>query len=720
MSKKKTEQSDRKMSVQYGRALIQPASIDVKTREVDVVFATETPVERFGWDEDYNEVLSCEESAIRMSRANKGLPVLDCHQSWSVFDQLGRTIKVWVSEQKEVCARIRFSGSLRARELFQDVADGIVTDISVGYRVYKYEREPAAEGERPIYRAVDWEPNEISFAPVPADINSGVRGNKDEHSVEIINRTTNTNTTMTKNKKNAKRSTEAGKTIQWTVEGGPVKKGDIIDTGEVKGTALDDGEDGDEITLSLIENDDAQAAADDAQAAADDAQAAADDAQAAADDAQAAADNAQTAAENEGDDEEGTRRISAIQQMCRAAGLSADYALGLAGTKLSVDQCRKAVLIRLQKTQRNVGGHHNINVGLDAGTKKRNAAQEYILHRVMPGTFKMTEGARHFYGTSLVEMAKELLHESGINTRGLSKLQVADYVFGKRTHSTSDFPLLFEGVLDKMLRAQYEFAPEFWPLIARQTSVADFRAKGLYQVGSQNGMKEVAEGAEIKYTTLTESKQSIQIKSYAEGIKFTRQAFVNDDLNAFAVIPGNFVKDWDEMRGSLIWGLIINNAKMDDGKALFDTAHGNLLTGASSALSETSLAAAKVALTKQKGIDGRIIRVLPKYLIVAPENEITAKKLITSITPAKSADVNVFANAFDVIVEPRLTDPTAWYLAADPNAVDGLYYAYLEGNESLRVNSEEDFNTDTMKYAVRGDFGAAAIDYRGWVKAAGK
>ena len=87
---------------------------------------------------------------------------------------------------------------------------------------------------------------------------------------------------------------------------------------------------------------------------------------------------------------------------------------------------------------------------------------------------------------------------------------------------------------------------------------------------------------------------------------------------------------------------------------------------------------------------------------------------------SKFEDVNVFAGAFDVIVEPRLTDPKAWYLMADPYAVDSLYYAYLEGNEGLRVDSTEEFKTDSMDYAVRGDFGAAAIDYRGIVKAAGK
>lgn len=57
----------------------------------------------------------------------------------------------------------------------------------------------------------------------------------------------------------------------------------------------------------------------------------------------------------------------------------------------------------------------------------------------------------------------------------------------------------------------------------------------------------------------------------------------------------------------------------------FDATHGNLLTGASSALSEESLAAAKTAMMKQKDIAGQIIRMVPRYLIVSPENEMMAK-----------------------------------------------------------------------------------------------
>lgn len=704
------------MGVVYTRALIQPATIDIEAREVDVVFITETLVPRFGWTEDYDELLVCEASAIRMDRANRGLPVLDCHRTDSVFNQVGRSIKVWINDQKQLCARVKFSQRNAVADLFQDIVDGIVKDISGGYEIYKYEREERPNDQRPIYRAIDWMPTEISLAPVQADIHSEIRTGLPQHTVEITHKQSNIRIMP-------KRTTETGKTMQYTVEGDPVKAGDIITVDGVKGVALSDGDVGEEITLTLIEetaeaDPEAAAAAEDAAAAAETAAAAADDAAAAAADAAAAASEAADAAAAVAEPTEETRqRVASIRSMTRAAGLSDSYALALAETKLTVPQCSQAIMRRMaMRNKQGVHGNHGVNVGLDSNTKKRMAVENALLHRIYPSKFGLDSGAREFRGMSMVEIGRELLAERGVSTRGMDKAEVAKAFFS-RSHSTSDFPVLFEGVIHKMLRASYEFAPEYWDKIARQTSVDDFRARGLYSATVANGMKKIPEGGEIKYTTLKESKETIRVETFGEGISFTRQAFINDDLGVFSIIPSAFVRHWNTLRGNLTWGLITDNVKMSDGKALFHGDHGNLITGA---LSEASLAAAKTAMSKQKDAAGQLIRVLPRYLVVAPENEMLAKKLITQTTPAKTEDVNVFAGAFDVIVEPRLTDPEAWYLLADPYIVDALYYAYLEGNEALRVDSSEEFKTDTMDYAVRGDFGAAAIDYRGLVKSNGK
>ncbi|WP_418402897.1 hypothetical protein [Alistipes putredinis] len=76
----KQETNNRTMGVLYGRALVQPTTIDQEAREVDVVCATEKMVTRFSWDEDYDEMLVCEASAVRMDRANQGLTALGLPQ----------------------------------------------------------------------------------------------------------------------------------------------------------------------------------------------------------------------------------------------------------------------------------------------------------------------------------------------------------------------------------------------------------------------------------------------------------------------------------------------------------------------------------------------------------------------------------------------------------------------------------------------------------------
>ena len=681
-----------KINKQYGRAIVQPATVDTKTREVDVVFATETPVSRFGWEENYDEVLSCEEGAMRMERVNAGLPVMDAHNTWSVFSQLGRASKVWFTDKREACARLQFSQRDEAVKVFQDITDGIITGISVGYRVYEFVREPQGEGKTPVYRAVDWMPIEISLAPVPADINSGIRaGNDEQNEIKIIN--FNSKRKM----KTKKRSENA---IDYEVVDEAVKQGDEITIDGETYVALEDGEVGDTIQVEPKEKD----GGDDGKGEGDGEDGRAIDVQ-----------KIRTQAT-----EQERARLDAILVSVRAAKLSDTYGIELYQSKKSVEECRQAIIEKAMTGQPPpVNGTHDMRLGAEAIEKKRTAIQGAILHRVYPSVFKLEKGAGDYRGMTLIEMGKELLSERGVNVRGLDKMAVANLIF-KRTHGSSDFPILFEGAIDKMLRADYTFTEEFWNQIARQTSVNDFRAKNLYQVESTNGMAETPEGSEIKYTTLVEGKQSIRVKSYAEGIKFTRQAFINDDLDALSIIPSRFVKDWDELRGNLVWGLITDNVTLGDSKALFSADHKNLLTGAGSALSADSLAAALLLFKKQTGIDGkRRIRVVPKFLIVPPELEVAARKLLTVVTPANTQDVNVFANAFTIIVEPRLTNATAWYLSADPNAIDSLYYAYLQGNETLRVNNEDDFNTDSMKYAVRGDFGTAAIDFRGLVKANG-
>jgi hypothetical protein len=85
------------------------------------------------------------------------------------------------------------------------------------------------------------------------------------------------------------------------------------------------------------------------------------------------------------------------------------------------------------------------------------------------------------------------------------------------------------------------------------------------------------------------------------------------------------------------------------------------------------------------------------------------------LTAATVDDVNPFSGKLSLVVEPRLAG-AAWYLAADPGEIDGLEYAYLEGQEGPYIETERGFEIDGLRVKVRVDFGAGFVDWRGWFK----
>ena len=146
-------------------AVFQRESVDVEKRTVEVAFSSEEPVERwFG-----NEVLSHAAGAVDLSRLNDGGAVLFNHD-WD--DQIGVIERAWVDADRRGRALVRFGNGAKAAEKFQDVQDGILRHISVGYSIVNFEEE-VSDGNR-TFTATRWQPYEISFVTVPADPTVGV------------------------------------------------------------------------------------------------------------------------------------------------------------------------------------------------------------------------------------------------------------------------------------------------------------------------------------------------------------------------------------------------------------------------------------------------------------------------------------------------------------------------------------------------------------------
>ncbi len=160
----------------HTRAMFEPSTINVGDRTVELVWSTGAQVRRAGWARgDYIEELSLQPGAVRLDRLNAGAPLLNSHSSYDLRDQIGVVLRAWLTES-EGRALVKFSRRDDVEPIFQDVIDGIVRNVSVGYKTHHTERDET--GETPIERAVDWEPYEVSLVPIPADAGSQVRSDE--------------------------------------------------------------------------------------------------------------------------------------------------------------------------------------------------------------------------------------------------------------------------------------------------------------------------------------------------------------------------------------------------------------------------------------------------------------------------------------------------------------------------------------------------------------
>ncbi len=337
---------------------------------------------------------------------------------------------------------------------------------------------------------------------------------------------------------------------------------------------------------------------------------------------------------------------------------------------------------------------------------------EAVFARSMP-SHKLSEQARSYAHMTTLDMARATLSTRGVATTGLSP---ADTIT-RALHSTSDFPLIFADTANRSLRQGYEAAPQTLKRLARQTTAKDFRSKTGIQLSEAPTLEKVGENGEYKYGTFAEASESYAIDTFGKIVGLSRKALVNDDLGAFVDLAGKFGMAAAEFEAQFLIDLLEAGSglgpTMSDTKTLFHADHNNL-AGAGAALDGTSLGVARLAMRKQKGLSGKPINITPSHVLIPPELETLAEQILATIQPTKSADVNPFGGKLELLVDARLNDPTRWFVVADPARIDGLEYAYLQGEEGPQTETRAGFEVDGVEVKVRLDFGAAFMDWRGW------
>lgn len=656
-----------------------PSTFNEADNTIEVVWTTGASVRRYDWynDTPYDEALLVTPEAVDMSRFDAGtVQVLDGHRVYGgVSAILGIALRGSI-ENGEGRATLRLSSRPEVAGIVGDIKAGIIRAISFGYQVTRYEITRAIDRTDgvnvPLYTAAAWQPNEISFVTVGADADASTR---DQPTNGVLCEFT------TRAPAQSQLNQESSMSTQGTQSGAPSNApNDATRNAPANPPA---------ITETPAGGDDAAVRA------------------------------AQEAA----------TRAADITDLCTRHGVS-NLAAGLIRSGNSIDQARQAVLDELARDTNAGGGNTNVRIQVvsDEHQVRMAGIEEAMMHRIHAGT-KLTDNGRQYRGMSLLEIGRDFLEARGVNTRGMDRMTLATNVLQYRSgmHSTSDFASIFANVANKRMRAAYEENQGTYTQWARRAPNApDFKNISIVQLSGAPDLLKTNEHGEFTYGTMKDAGVNYALVTYGRMVSLTRQAIINDDLRAFERLVTAFGASSSRLENRLVYSQLTANPVMGDGTALFHASHGNLATGAGSALQQSALKAGRTAMRVQKGLAGEELNLAPNFLIVPANLEQDAYQLTSSnYVPAKQADVNEFRaggrTAVEPIVEPILdgVNPAEWYLASNNSQVDTVEYCYLDGAEGPVIESEVGFEVDGVTWKCRLDFAAKAVDHRGLYKGAG-
>ncbi len=302
--------------------------------------------------------------------------------------------------------------------------------------------------------------------------------------------------------------------------------------------------------------------------------------------------------------------------------------------------------------------------------------------------------------------------------------------------TTSDFPFLFGEILDRQLIAGFKDTPQVMPRICRRATVKDFRTVDRYEISNgDQRLDEVSEKGEYLASDRDEARYQYKLKKYGRQFDISWEAIINDDLGALRDTPQRFAKAARRTEEYFLTTLFINEAGPLD--AYFSVANGGVaVVGNPLTIANLETGVEAMAAYTDQGSSPILNR--PKYLVIPPALEFTARQILTSankmyISAATSPTsatafptTNVIAQyGLEILINPWIPiicttgtiGSTLWMLFSDPGDIAAGEFGLLRGHESpelfMKASNQSrvgggiaspmdgDFETDNIFYKVR-------------------
>lgn len=325
---------------------------------------------------------------------------------------------------------------------------------------------------------------------------------------------------------------------------------------------------------------------------------------------------------------------------------------------------------------------------------------------------------REFAQLSLAEIAMQVAGARGErprNTRDAIRM-----VTGAGYHTASDFAGITADAMSNVVGRQFAQRVPDLARASREVSRLDYH-EGKSLTLSASGMpKEIAEAGEIEFVTMDEKGEALPApRDFGSGANLSNKVIANDRHDLLSKVGDRMLGGAIErMRRVLLEPLEANSGAgqtMADGDPMFSTARGNTFSSGGE-LSVATLSDARIALRKAEGLQGELYAIEPWAIVVPAELETTAQQVVAQIQATKFSDANPFSGSLEIIVEPGLSDPKAWYLIGNPARYDGLAHAFLDGQSAPRVEVRPGWETLGMQFRLVWALDAKFIETASWFR----
>ena len=273
-----------------------------------------------------------------------------------------------------------------------------------------------------------------------------------------------------------------------------------------------------------------------------------------------------------------------------------------------------------------------------------------------------------------------------------------------RGMGTLDFSRVMAEGLAQLTIKTYSSQAEHLRFCAVQ-SVKDFRPADLPALDADIALEPLAENAEISrgIAFLTVGAAQVRLTTFGRAIVISRDAIINDQIDTIGKIFASLGLSGARLEARLVAAALESNPVLDDDAVVFHADHQNIIDTTTNPL---DLGAAMTLLRTQTTAAGNKADLAAKHLIVCPQLEYTARKLV------QDGGLSIEVSTLAYLPDGR------WYLAADPAISPTIGVLRLHGAKTpMRVEqNRRSLELDGAAIKVVADLGACLLSRTGIVR----